>query len=220
MFEHRYAMWDDLLHVPLVIRYPRAFPAGKRVQERVTTADVFSTVIELAGLPAVEGVASTSLVGRTTFEPFVVAQMLDPFSFMMSRMHELYPEVDMKPYTRTYCAAWQGDWKLIYGSDDHHHLFDTATDPGELVDRYASETAKAGELEAGLAAWEGRLVVHDPELRDEQDRRMVLKHEARQSGGAPEGPDAEMLKQLGYAGSGNLGVPQLYPTFCGPRRPE
>jgi arylsulfatase A-like enzyme len=217
MYEHRYAMWDPLLHVPLIIRYPKSFPQGARVAQRMTTADLFSTIVELAGLPKVEGVESTSLVGRTAFEPVVVSQMLDPFSFRMASLLETYPDVAPDPFVRTYCVGYQQDWKLIYASDDQHGLFDLARDPHELANLYASETGKVKELEDGLLAFENRLVPYDPALRDAEDQRMVGRHERILAGkGGLEPEEAQALAALGYLGS-DLKIEQVYPEFCGPR---
>jgi arylsulfatase A-like enzyme len=216
-FEHRYAMWDPLLHVPLIVRYPKAFAPGARVAERVTTADLFSTIVELAGLPRVEGVESTSLVNRTVFEPVVVSQMLDPFSFRMASLLETYPDVPRDPFTATYCVGYQQDWKLIYAANDQHGLFDLARDPQELVNLYAAEAGKAKELEDGLLAFENRLVPYDETLRDPQDQKMAARHEKMLSGKMNlDSPEAQALAALGYLGS-DIGIDQVYPQFCGPR---
>lgn len=216
-FEHRWAVWDPLLHVPLLVRYPAAFAPGRRVAERVSTGDLFSTVVELAGLPRVPGVESASLVGRAAFEPAVVSQMLDPFSSMAARMHETYPDVDLTWVTRTSCVAYgQDDWKLVYWSTDRHELYDLSTDPGERVNRYATEPGRAAALEDALLAFEDRLTPYDPTLRDAHDLRMVRRNEKRFTPSNADSPEAQALAALGYVG-GDLGIEQAYPQFCGPR---
>ena len=47
---HFRTLYDEVLHVPLIIRYPGHIPAGKRVTGQARLMDVPSTLIELAGL--------------------------------------------------------------------------------------------------------------------------------------------------------------------------
>ena len=49
---HANSLYLPLLEVPLIIRYPRAVPAGRRIASAVTLREVAATIIELAGLPA------------------------------------------------------------------------------------------------------------------------------------------------------------------------
>ena len=49
--EHANSLYLQLLHVPLVIRYPAKVPKGLRVAEAVTLRDLAATIMDLAGLP-------------------------------------------------------------------------------------------------------------------------------------------------------------------------
>jgi arylsulfatase A-like enzyme len=48
---HGNALYLELTHVPLVMRYPRALPAGVRVARPAPLRDLARTLVELAGLP-------------------------------------------------------------------------------------------------------------------------------------------------------------------------
>ena len=50
---HGHTLFDELLHVPLVLRGP-ALPAGLRVAEQVATIDVAATLLAAAGLPSAD----------------------------------------------------------------------------------------------------------------------------------------------------------------------
>src|SRR5262249_51357915 len=67
LVEHRTNLYETVLHVPLVVRYPAAFPAGTRVSAPVSLVDVVPTVLELthSAVPARIGAlfAGRSLVG-------------------------------------------------------------------------------------------------------------------------------------------------------------
>ena len=58
--EHGHTLYDELLHVPWLMRWPSRLPAGRRVRTVVSTIDVAPTVQELIGLPtsaALDGVS-------------------------------------------------------------------------------------------------------------------------------------------------------------------
>lgn len=58
---HSNSLYEQLTHVPLVIRYPARVPAGARVAQQVTLRDLAATLVDLAGLPDGRGLAGTSL---------------------------------------------------------------------------------------------------------------------------------------------------------------
>ena len=49
LFLHGNSLYRPLLHVPLVMRYPPAIPAGRRVGAFVSLRDLSATILELAG---------------------------------------------------------------------------------------------------------------------------------------------------------------------------
>ena len=202
MFEHRWSVFEQLLHVPLVVRFPDRFE-GRRVADRVSTADVYATVLDVTGVdPPQAPTESTSLAGRTSFEPFVFVQMLDPFASQLAGMREAYPELDLSPWMRTYCAVYEGSKKLIYASDGAHSLFDVHGDPAEANDLFASEVATAERLQEALKGWEDKLGTYDPSGRSARDGAKGQKGKGRKAKGAPAGVSAEeceQLKMLGYA---------------------
>jgi arylsulfatase A-like enzyme len=63
---HGHSVYEELVHVPLVIRLPRGERGGTRVGGVVRTIDVFPTILDVAGLPAVPGLEGRSL--RPTWE--------------------------------------------------------------------------------------------------------------------------------------------------------
>ncbi len=60
-FEHGHTFYDELLHVPMLVRSPY-LPPGT-IEEPVSLLDVTPTVLELAGLAADEAIDGQSLVG-------------------------------------------------------------------------------------------------------------------------------------------------------------
>jgi arylsulfatase A-like enzyme len=62
-FEHGHTLYQELLHVPLILRLPGRLPEARVVDSTVRLIDLAPTILELAGLPPqVEGFAGKSLV--------------------------------------------------------------------------------------------------------------------------------------------------------------
>lgn len=197
MFEHRWSVYDTLLHVPLVVRYPERMKAG-RVPERVSTIDVFGTVLDVAGVKAPEnaGRRSTSLVGRSTFDRNIFAQMLDPFASQLKFARKAHPDVDYSPWLRTYSVAYEGAQKYVHASDGHHMLFDVVADPGELKNLYDAEAAPP--LAKTLTDWEAGLTPYQREGRTRRDGAKMQDNETR-----------HMLEQLGYVTEDEEGAEEV-----------
>src|SRR6185436_13109528 len=53
-FGHGHTVYQELLHVPFMLRRPGVVPAGKRIEETVGTVDVTPTVLAAAGVAVPE----------------------------------------------------------------------------------------------------------------------------------------------------------------------
>jgi hypothetical protein len=61
LFLHGNSLYQPLLHVPLVIRYPPAVPPGVRVASRATLRDLSATVLDLLKGPGTDARPGLSL---------------------------------------------------------------------------------------------------------------------------------------------------------------
>jgi choline-sulfatase len=59
---HAQGVYQELVHIPLIIRAPGIFPAGRVIQADVEGMDVFPTVLDLAGLPIPAATQGSSLL--------------------------------------------------------------------------------------------------------------------------------------------------------------
>jgi len=69
--DHGQSLYQELLHVPLVARWPGRIPAGSAIRTPVSLMDVAPTILELAGLPGDPDHQGRSLARtmRTAEEP-------------------------------------------------------------------------------------------------------------------------------------------------------
>jgi arylsulfatase A-like enzyme len=142
---HRMALYEQLVHVPLAIRYPARFSPGLRVEQQVQLTDLFPTVLDLAGADTADATANGfhSLLAPPPPEarPFTVAENTAPTSLdnVMARM------------IRT------GQYKYIWKSNHQHELYDLRRDPSETSNLVAVEPDVARSLVERLEAWERSL---------------------------------------------------------------
>ena len=66
---HRTTLYDELIRIPLIVRWPGELPGGRRVAEQTRAIDVAPTLLELAGLPPLAHGMGASLVGLARGEP-------------------------------------------------------------------------------------------------------------------------------------------------------
>ena len=66
LFLHANSLYQPLLHVPLVIRFPPRVPMGRRIQARVTLRDLPATVMDLLARQATQELPGQSLARHWT----------------------------------------------------------------------------------------------------------------------------------------------------------
>ena len=134
--EHGQSLFEEEMRVPLIVIHPRGLGAGLRVATPVSAVDLLPTVLELvgAGEPP-EHAEGRSLVPLLRGEPAPERPL-----FAIGRLG--------------WWAVWQGRWKLVNGHGWRQPmLFDLAADPGETRDLFATEGARAAEMDRTLRDW-------------------------------------------------------------------
>jgi arylsulfatase A-like enzyme len=189
MLEHRYSVYDALLRVPLVVRYPAKVKPG-RVSAPVSTTDVFATLTELVGVevPPDPRRQSSNLLDAER-PPLVASVMLDPFESSLREIKQAFPELDLSKWLRTYTALTDGTHKLIRASDGSAELYKIDDDPHETTDLHGVEEEVLAELLAKLETWEAAVAAYDPTMRSATDKGAQKPHDAA---------TRQQLEALGY----------------------
>lgn len=122
---HGATLYDEILHVPLILSIPGVAP--RAVEAQVSTVDIVPTLLELAGLPALDG------DGRSLLDPTP-----DRIVFAATSDRGVLSQV----------GARRPDWKLIrHLADGREEAYRLDVDPRERVDRAADAP---GDLRALL----------------------------------------------------------------------
>jgi arylsulfatase A-like enzyme len=137
-------LYEPLLHIPLVVKFPGPARARGVSDTPVQLVDIFPTVAGVAGAPLPPGIQGETLTRVT--HASMAEEEINPF--LVSRYGEVY--------NRGIRVYYDGTYKLISTSRGEHKLFDLARDPGEVHDLAAREpervSALRAQLEAALAA--------------------------------------------------------------------
>lgn len=135
-WQHDQSLYQELVHVPLVVRFPRDWNSGGRVREHVGIIDLFPTILDVLG------VDSPSNVRGRSFLPLLDGPS-DPIEPRVSAMRD-----NEKKYYRPYKEARgdvnvmmrRGPWKGIWNAElDDVELYRLDEDPRERADLASTE---------------------------------------------------------------------------------
>ncbi|HUR29509.1 MAG TPA: sulfatase [Planctomycetota bacterium] len=169
-FSHTTTLYEELVHVPLLVVVPGAKDAGSQRDDVVETRAVFSTVLDCLGvdfaarsrpkglLPAESRVAKEAQVPG---EP-PKAEAAEPRAFSMVWLPDAKPRWGKQFQIASLRTA---RWKLIHHiTRDVRELFDLAADPGEKKDLAAEVPDVFRDLTAELDAWVAGQKLHATDL--------------------------------------------------------
>ncbi len=173
LVEHGVGVYQDQLHVPLVIKYPDS-DKGRVVDGPVSLVDLMPTVLKLLQIPIPKAVEGRSLHGDGA----------KPSSPVLG---ESYPNVAFlgDRFQRVERALYELDHKFVWSTQGKAELYNLAKDPLEkdilkAEDLAASDAERSKQLQERLTLW---LKNHPPAM-------------IRQALSDPD--NIERLRSLGY----------------------
>ena len=177
---HGWTLYDEVLHVPLILVFPDGRGAGATVERVVQTIDVAPTILDLLDLsppPSFEGRSLLPLVAGDDVGDWPDA------AFAQTQRFNVKWSLRTDRYKLIYTLD-TGTNRFGVPVDDGFEMYDLQEDPGEQRDVYDEQRSVAPELVARLEAFarsKRELTAQQPELSEEQ---------------------LERLRSLGYVGGG------------------
>jgi arylsulfatase A-like enzyme len=158
MMGHHLALFDDLIHTPLIVRFPALIPKGKRFEGFVQICDWLPTVCDMLRIadPRIQSeLQGVSLVptweGRTVRE-FVVAEYMKTLQ-MVERALRRNRDFEYRPWLRRIKILRDKQYKYHWYSDGRDLLFDMEKDPGERDNIIESNPDIAFEMKQKLESF-------------------------------------------------------------------
>ena len=148
---HSHSLYEELVRVPMVFRWPAAIEGRRTVTGTVSIVDVLPTLAELSGLEVPHQVQGRSLA---------------PTLQKGKRLEDQPAYLQLLPDKPHLLGMRSGDWKLVIPQNgiDAPKLFDLATDPGEHRSVATQKPAVVRRLRRQLDRWFKRLPpAPDPE---------------------------------------------------------
>ena len=172
---HGHSVYDELLHVPVIIRFPGLTEHKQQIDSAVGLVDVMPTLLEALGQPVPE-----ALMGH-------------------SFLPQLRGEGDTAPRAAVsgFMSGWRtlgvGRLKLIQRTLDHLWLYDVTADPGETHDL-------AAERPIALRYLRGLLGLTLAQQQEGSQQTVAARAHKRETTTIDKKTEAE-LRALGYVGS-------------------
>jgi arylsulfatase A-like enzyme len=153
---HDQSVYEELVHVPLIVHFPRGEFAGRRVREPVSLLDVVPTLLDYLGrLELCDGCRGTSLMGAiagATGEPARPAG--DAYVPALRMNGTMYFRPIKEARGDTNVVLRRGQWKGIWNEEpDTVELYDLVADGRETDDRSADHPAIAARMREFAREW-------------------------------------------------------------------
>lgn len=174
---HGHTLYEELVRVPLLVRWPAGLPDGHKSSDVVGLHDLYPTLLELAGVTPPESPQAFSFVDVLRGK---ARETQRPAYFELNSRDGARPSL---------IGMTDGEWKVIRGrgAGAPAELYHLAEDPGEEDDLASAQRDRTRRLELKLRDWMKGLT---PALEVQQ--LPVEDEELR-----------KQLEALGYVGGGD-----------------
>ena len=155
LIEHQFCLYDSLLHVPLLVRYPELVKPA-RIQGRVSTVSLFKTVLTLVGTPRGASREASRLdpLAELKAQDLVVAECSNAVAMLRGTLWSEGRGVDLSHFDRSLKCITAGSYKFIRSSDGMSELYRIEEDSGEVNNLIEREPDQARMLSKLLTSWE------------------------------------------------------------------
>jgi arylsulfatase A-like enzyme len=149
---HGHGLYDTLLHVPLIVHYPKGITQPGRIPYQVQTLDLLPTILALLGDTPSE--VYRSLQGHDLLSAqrhsFTIAEQSKPD---LNPFYRTFPGVDVSRYDRALQTIRTDSYKYIWSSTGQHELYDLSADPAEEHNLMTQCPDIAADLDRRLSEW-------------------------------------------------------------------
>jgi arylsulfatase A-like enzyme len=152
---HAFGVYNELIHVPLIIKYPHSFGLTGESDKVVQLHDLFATILDVVNAPMPLPESSVSLLGPP--REFALAELSDPSININAckQVEDNFQPDEMMQACR--CIIDQDLYKLIQWADGRKELYDLRSDYAETKNRIHDPQLQSAneQLESRMAEIRG-----------------------------------------------------------------
>ncbi len=149
---HKYAVYDSLSHVPMVISWTGHTPASLE-DLSVSTSEAIPRAIAMANIPLAKDFLDKLAARPALQQPGAVTEYNAVAKGSLSKLEAEHEGVGLERLERTWRAIEIDQWKLSLASDGTRELYDVIADPNEARNVAARDHVTVDRIQAGLDAW-------------------------------------------------------------------
>ena len=191
---HGVFLYDETIHVPLLLKLPQNQSAGKRVSTRASLVDVAPTVLAIAGVPVPSQMQGQSLlrISKTNADQPVYA----------------VSDFPQRAFGWSPLESWRAG-KYLYIKAPRPELYDLSADPGATRNLAQSSKATletiAGQLDAFDRRFSGAGASGGPELTSSEMQKLAsLGYVGLQKSAGPSAAATGVDPKDGIAGANKV----------------
>jgi len=182
---HARNLYNSLLRVPFILRYPDAFPKNKRVHSPIQTIDLFSTITHLLDIDVEnvkQKIQSYNLLDVTNYrdDRLIISEYKDqPFE---GDVYKKYNDELLQKFRYASRSIVRNEFKYIWKSNGQNELYNLKNDKDEdfnLINSYQDiELALEDELNEWLAGFQSNALVAEEKTDFEADDKIKAQLQA------------------------------------------
>jgi arylsulfatase A-like enzyme len=184
LLHHEFVLYEPLIRVPFIVRFPDRSYEGTRSDALVQTVDILPTLFDYlrinqpTSLREMQGKSLIKILDNSDRREFTISERADWSSATsrrkLDKLQAEYPNFDWKKYAHEIVALRTKDYKYIWSSDNRDELFDLSSDQNESSNLVSLRPEKANELKAKLDSWRSSYV-HAPIGEDQEFETSITK---------------------------------------------
>ena len=132
---HGKSVFDELIHVPIIVKFPGGQGAGARVSQMVALSDVMPTILESLGFPVPE-------------PPAIIGHPLQGVAFRTTPEPPAISEISHRGYVSTGIRTGKAKYVRRFAPQTDELFFDLSEDPGERNNLMGQSPPDARRLRA------------------------------------------------------------------------
>lgn len=156
LMSHELSLYDVLLHVPLIIRFPNHHHSGTRIKATVQTIDIFPSIMRFLKSESKLDLQGFSLL-PDFFERKNHLYVFSEYNNLRAadKMERRFPDLPpSRPWNKKVLKSVRdANWKFIWGSDGIRELYSIQNDPYEKNNLAPSNPDEVKKMQGVLGKW-------------------------------------------------------------------